>query len=98
MVSRGDELGRWSFCFPNEQFRLQDVQRESLWPEGSIYKSHRWLYGILKTNGLYRSISRNSRDTGYEQIDFSKVRTDLISLSTFHPLSTGKCQEAKVKW
>ncbi len=28
----------------------------------------------------------------------SKGRTDLISLSTFYPLSTGKCQEAKVKW
>lgn len=73
---------------------LQDVQRESLWPDS------------IKTIGVkesskkgggerYRSTSQTSggiRDTNILILDNpstpSKVRTDLISLSAFRRLST----------
>lgn len=73
---------------------LQDVQRESLWPEGSI-----------KTIGVKESSKKGGkgievppklrggiRDTNILILDTpstpSKVRTDLISLSAFCRLST----------
>ena len=100
-------VSKWTVLFYGWNLFVGRIAGRTTWIPLAwrLYKDHR-CQGILKKRGggieVPPKLRGGIQDTNILILDKpstpSKVRTDLISLSTFRRLSTWKHQEAKAKW